>query len=76
EVIVGVNSDFAQQAPQLTRFLDEYQTTADLVSQMLAYMQDNEASEQEAALHFLRTRPEIWHNWVPEEVARRVEQSL
>ncbi|MDX1654894.1 MAG: ABC transporter substrate-binding protein [Candidatus Competibacteraceae bacterium] len=76
EVLVGANSRFYDRAPQLIEFLDRYQTTSDLVSELLAYMQDNNASEQQAALHFLRTRPEIWYNWVPEEVARRVEDSL
>ena len=75
-VTVAVNTEFQAQAPKLVEFLSNYRTSNQLVSEALAYMQDNEASTQEAAMHFLRTRKEVWSKWVPDEVAQRIEASL
>jgi glycine betaine/proline transport system substrate-binding protein len=42
---------------------------------MLAYMQENDASAEDAAVHFLKTS-EDWTKWVPADVAERVKASL
>ncbi len=39
-------------------------------------MQENEASAEEAALHFLETREDVWSKWVPEDVAQAIRDSL
>jgi glycine betaine/proline transport system substrate-binding protein len=76
EVFVGVNKAFHDQAPGLIAFLDSYETTNALISELLAYMEQNKVDEQEAAIHFLRTRPETWTQWVPRGVAQKIEASL
>jgi len=77
EVVVGVNAEFRDAAPKLVEFLTRYETTNALVSQALAYIQDNKgATAEDAARHFLKTRPDLWKKWVPAEVAARVEASL
>lgn len=75
-VIVGVNREFYNKAPQLNQFLDNYETTSSLISELLAYMEANNASEQEAALYFLKTKPHIWTTWMPAAIANRVKASL
>lgn len=76
EVFIGVNKEFHDQAPQLIEFLDKYRTSNALVSKLLAYMEENRADEEATALHFLKTQPEVWTEWVPEDVAARVSASL
>lgn len=77
EVVVGVNTKFAEAAPKLVEFLTAYETSNALVSQALAYMQENEnATADDAALNFLKTKPEVWSRWVPAEVAERVKAGL
>ncbi len=73
---IGVNSRFADRAPVVVDFLSKYHTNSDIVSQMLSYMQSNDASAEEAAAHFLKTHPEVWVTWVPEDVAERIQASL
>jgi ABC-type proline/glycine betaine transport system substrate-binding protein len=76
EVIIGVNREFYNAAPKLNKFLDNYETTSSLVSELLAYIEANKASEQEAAMYFLKTKPDIWTTWVPTAVAAQVKASL
>lgn len=76
EVTISAHPDFVAKAPELTKFLREYETTGDQVSQLLAWMQDNDGSPEEAALHFLRENTDQWQAWVPQAVAERVEAAL
>ncbi len=76
EVFVGVNKAFHDRAPALIAFLDKYQTSNALISELLGYMEAHKADEAEAAIHFLKTRPAIWTEWVPDTIRERVEASL
>ncbi len=76
ETVVGVNTEFAQQVPLIVEFLANYETSNALVSKMLAYMQDRDASAEDAARHFLETREDIWTTWVDEATAARVKGAL
>ena len=76
-VTVAVNAEFYKAAPTLSAFLAKYKTSNKMTSEALAYMQEHKGSTaQDAALHFLRTRPDVWTQWVPAEVAARVKASL
>jgi len=76
EVSLAVNNKFAETAPDLIEFLSNYETTNAMVSKALAYMQDNNATADEAAEHFLKENPDIWTQWVPAAVAETVKASL
>lgn len=75
-VHVGANAEFAKAAPELVKFLTAYETTGQMVSDALAYMQDNNATPAQAAEHFLDTHEDLWSGWVPAEVAARVKAAL
>lgn len=45
-------------------FLSRYKTSSALTSEGLAYMQETDADYSEAALHFLRSHPELLGNWL------------
>jgi glycine betaine/proline transport system substrate-binding protein len=75
-VVIGVNSKFAEQAPKLMEFLGRYRTSNQLVSDALAYMEENDVEPDAAAEHFLRTREDVWTEWVDEATAERVRESL
>ena len=73
EVIIGANADFVEKAPEISAFLRSYETTGQMVSEALAYMQANEeVSARDAALHFIETRPDVWQQWLAPEIADRV----
>ena len=75
-VVIGARKDFIDAAPQLHRFFRQYRTSAQLVSEALAYMQRNKASADDAARRFLKTHEALWTKWVPPEVAASVKAKL
>ena len=46
------------------------------VGALLSWMLDKQATGEEGARHFLRTRPELWTPWVDAAVAARVRAAL
>ena len=73
EVIIGANAAFAERAPEVATFLRNYETTGQMVSEALAYMQQHEgATARDAAFHFIETRGDVWRQWVSAEIAARV----
>jgi len=75
-VVIGINAKFAAKAPNVVKFLENYQTTSALVSEGLAEMQDNGGSVEKAARKFLNNHEEVWNRWVPADVAIRVKAAL
>jgi len=78
QVLIGINSELETTAPEIVEFLDNYSTTLAQNNDFLAYMNDYEGenSEQAAALYFLNTYPEVWKQWVPDDVAAKVDEAL
>ena len=76
-VNVAVSKEFAESASEeMVEFLRAYQVDQLMVSQMLAYMEDNEAEAVDGARHFLATQEDLWTAWVSAEVAGRVKAAL
>jgi glycine betaine/proline transport system substrate-binding protein len=78
EVWVVANAAFIAQAPQLKAFLSRYRTTSAVVSKALVAMRDAGGANapEVAAKAFLKERPEVWHAWVPGDVAARVDAAI
>lgn len=76
KVTVVAIPEFVQDFPDIADFLSHYQTSSALTSQALAYMQENEAEADQAAIWFLQEHPEIWKEWVPADVAQKIEAAL
>jgi glycine betaine/proline transport system substrate-binding protein len=75
-VVIGANTDFTSAAPGLREFFMNYGTTSAQTSEALAFMQDNDASGEEAARMFLETHGDVWRAWVPEDVATKVSAAV
>ena len=76
KVNIAVNADFAGKNPDAVDFLSKYTTTSALANKVLAYMQDNEASTDEAAIWFLQENEDLWTQWVPADIASKVKAAL
>ncbi len=76
DVTVAVHKDMPEKAPGVVEFLKHYQTSSQLTSEALAYMQDNEVGTKEAAKWFLKEHEELWTAWVPAEIAQKVKAAL
>ena len=75
-VVVGANTDFTDAAPRLREFFMDYGTTSAQTSAALAFMQENDATPEDAAMHFLETQDGVWREWVPQDIAERVSAAL
>lgn len=76
EVAVAVVSSLKDDAPDVAAFLGKMSVPNDDMNQILAYGDDNSLSPDELASWFFRTYPQIWKEWVPAEVAEKVEAAL
>lgn len=70
------NDRLPERAPEVVDFLKNYQTSSAIANDALGYMQDEEASTEEAALKFLKENEDLWTQWVPEDVAEKVKEAI
>ncbi|MTI66171.1 MAG: ABC transporter substrate-binding protein [Firmicutes bacterium] len=76
DVTVVVNKDLSNKAEDVVKFLRNYKTSSKLTSEVLAYMQNNEASVEEAAIWFLKKKEDVWGSWVTDEVKQKVKAAI
>jgi len=75
-VFTAVSTQFAQQAPALTAFLARVKVSTPLVNKALAYMEQTTGEPDAVAQWFLQHEGEVWTQWVPRDVAVRVQAAL
>lgn len=71
-----VHKSLPEEAPDVVAFLKNYETTLEITNKFLAYMQDNKASTEEAALWFLKNYEDLWTEWVPSDVVAKVKAAM
>lgn len=76
ELKIVSNKSFKDDYPELVDFFSNYQTGSDIVNEALAYMDDNQASYEEAAIWMLKEHPELLDEWLTEEQADKVNDYL
>lgn len=75
EVTIGGSKEFIEAAPTLVEFFGKFGLSNDIISKGLAYMQDENASAEEAAIWWLQNNDD-WKSWLPDDAAKRVEDAL
>ncbi len=73
DVLVAVNPIMLNIAPDVVEFLRNWDFTARRQALSEKWMTKNNATEDETAVFFLKTWPSFWTEWVPEDVAQRVQ---
>ena len=58
------------------KFFDKNEVPLEVINETLAEMEDSGDDSIDVAKWFLAEYPEVWTNWVPEDVAERVQSSL
>ncbi|SKC46920.1 ABC transporter substrate-binding protein [Maledivibacter halophilus] len=76
DVTVCVTSDLENTAPDVVEFLKNYTTSSALTAEALAYIQENNATADDAAEWFLKEHEEVWTKWVSEEVVQKVKEAI
>ncbi|MDO4905521.1 MAG: ABC transporter substrate-binding protein [Lautropia sp.] len=75
-VLTGANSQFVKRAPNLVEFLGKVNVPTEVLNTTLAQMEENDLEPAETADWFLKNHQDVWSQWVPEDVAGRVESNL
>ena len=78
EVTIAASNEFNEneENEEFIEFLSNYETSSDLTAEGLAYIDDNNASNEEAAEWFLKEHDELLDEWLNEEDAETMREAL
>ncbi|CAB3864377.1 ABC transporter substrate-binding protein [Achromobacter pulmonis] len=75
-VVTGVNTAFAKDAPQLAAFLARLTIPGDAIDATLGWLENEGKEPEDAARYFLKQYGPVWRQWMPDDVATRVQAAL
>ncbi|WP_374300969.1 glycine betaine ABC transporter substrate-binding protein [Paracoccus sp. (in: a-proteobacteria)] len=76
-VMTVLTKDFAERtSPAVMDYFNTRGWSNDTVGKLMSWQTDNQATGEEGALHFLEENKDLWSQWVPAEVAEKVEAAL
>ena len=76
-ILIAIGPDLEDRAPDVVAFLRAWDFNIEVYKSVARWMHQNEgASEHEAALWWLNNNVDIWSQWVTEEAAAAVQESL
>ncbi|WP_417346188.1 ABC transporter substrate-binding protein [Ferrimonas sp.] len=76
EVATITTSEFEKRAPEAFSYLSKRAFTNQQMNSLLAWMEDNQADGSIAAEHFLIEFPTIWTQWLPADIAAKVQSAV
>ena len=76
-VHIAISKGFSELAAEpMLDFLTAYEMDQSLMSELMAYMRDENTNAADVAVHFFSNKPEVWTEWVTDEVADRIKAAL
>jgi len=76
-VLTIVTKEFSGRAGEdITAYLNKRTWDDATINALLAWMTDNQATGDEAALHFLHNYEPVWTEWVSSEAAEKIKAAL
>jgi glycine betaine/proline transport system substrate-binding protein len=76
QVHIVVHKSVAEQYPDVVEFFKAWETTLADNNEFLLVMREEELSVDDAALWFLKNKPEVWTAWVSADTAAKVKAAL
>ncbi|MBB4265779.1 glycine betaine ABC transporter substrate-binding protein [Roseospira visakhapatnamensis] len=76
DVLTVATTRFATAAPAAFTFVSSVSIPSAVINAVLAWQEDTQATAEGAALHFLKTREDLWTDWVTPEAADKVRAAL
>ncbi|MCP8882675.1 ABC transporter substrate-binding protein [Devosia sp. XJ19-1] len=74
--VVGAAAWITEDAPAVADYFSKVGLTNAEISELLVYGDENQADAEATAENFLKTKQDVWTNWVPAEVAEKVLATL
>ncbi|MFN3636183.1 MAG: glycine betaine ABC transporter substrate-binding protein, partial [Rhizobium rhizophilum] len=76
DVYTVVTKGFAEKAGVAMDYVKTRKWDNATVGKVLAWMEENQGTNEDGAKHFLETYPDMWTTWVAPEVADKVKAAL
>lgn len=76
ELKIVSSNKFAEKAPDLLEFFEKYQTSSELISKALAYLDETGKTHEETAKWFLKEYDYLLDEWLSPERAEKVRAAL
>lgn len=76
QVYSVTTESFASESKMAYQYISNRSMTNQQLNELLAWMEENQADGEFAALHFLENYSSIWMPWVSDEVAKKVKTEL
>lgn len=76
DVDIVTHPEFLGKAPDVVEFLKNYETSSATANEALVYIQQEDATPNDAAIKFLKEEEELWTTWVPDEVVEKVKKAI
>lgn len=71
-VLTSVTADFSAREPEVADMLSKMTFDVDVMNGLLAWMEQNNATAEEATVHFITTMPEVWSGWLNDDARTRL----
>jgi glycine betaine/proline transport system substrate-binding protein len=71
-VLTVVTTDFTESKPELFDLVSNINFTSSEISQLLAWQEENGASNEEAAVYFITQNKDTWMGWVSDEAGEKL----
>lgn len=75
-ILTSVTTDFAENNPEVTDFFRNMTFETSTMSGLLAWQDDNNASAEETAVHFLTNNTDTWSGWVNDAARENLSNLL
>ena len=77
DVLVAVHPDLVDAAPDVIEMLKAWDFNIEVYKEVARWQNENsDATNNDAALWWLHSRPELWSEWVTEDAAAAIEEAL
>lgn len=76
EVVTGVTPEFAAREPEIVALMSNVSFTNAQMGAVLAWQEDNNASVEEAAVHFLTEYKDVWGPWLSDAAREKLSALL
>ena len=76
KVLTVANKDFVEREPEIADMMSKLHFDTSEMSALLAWKEENNASNEETAVHFLQNNPDEWAGWLNDEARARLVKLL
>lgn len=76
EVMIAAISDMNVTAPELLDFLQKYATTRKQNEEILLCLKNADGNRELAVQQWLQKNPDVWSQWVPADIAKKIWAKL